>query len=92
LAAECLFSGVESGKHLPPQIAHDLRVSIRKNIRINVQCNKHFFPHPVDLSNLRRLSRWMSVPGTFETCRPTPTMSVPRGNSEVAFRGRQDRL
>jgi hypothetical protein len=30
--------------------------------------------------------------GTFETCRRTPTMSVPRGNSEVAFWGRQDRL
>jgi hypothetical protein len=30
--------------------------------------------------------------GTFETCRLTLTMSVPRGNSEVAFRDRQDRF
>ena len=33
-----------------------------------------------------------STHGTFETCRPTLTMSVPRGNPEVAFRGRQDRI
>jgi hypothetical protein len=33
-----------------------------------------------------------SLVGTFETCRPAPTMSVYWGHSEVAFRGRRDRF
>jgi hypothetical protein len=39
MLASFLFT---TGYAQPLQIAHDLLVSIRKNIRIDVQCDKHF--------------------------------------------------
>jgi hypothetical protein len=39
----------------------------------------------------KRADQITSAIGTFETCRATLTMSVPRVNPEVAFRGRRDR-